>query len=252
MAERRTTQRPPPSRSPNPGGVLYVVATPIGNLEDLTFRAVRILGEVAIIAAEDTRRTSKLLKHYSIQTPTLSFHEHNEHHRAPRLLSMLEQGQSIALVSDAGTPLLSDPGGALVKAALGLGIQVSPIPGASAVLAALVVSGLTGNRFTFVGFTPNRSLARKRWLQALPLEQGPLVIFEAPHRVIGSLTDMMGALGDIEVAVCSELTNIHEELVMGPISMVLSNFTQPRGEFTIVISPRVEMNKTRSKQDVMD
>lgn len=252
MAERRPTQRPSPSRPAKPGGVLYVVATPIGNLEDLTFRAVRILGEVTIVAAEDTRRTARLLKHYGIQTPTLSFHEHNEHQKAPRLLTMLEQGQSIALVSDAGTPLLSDPGGALVKAALGLGIQVTPVPGASAVLAALVASGLTGNRFTFVGFPPNRSLARKKWLQALHWEQGPLVVFEAPHRILGLLTDMLETLGDREVAVCRELTKIHEELVIGPISVALSHFVQPRGEFTIVIYPTTEKKEAPSKQDVLN
>jgi 16S rRNA (cytidine1402-2'-O)-methyltransferase len=232
--------------------VLYVVATPIGNLEDLTYRAVRILGEVSIVAAEDTRRTARLLKHYGIQTPTLSFHEHNEHQKAPRLLTVLEQGQSIALVSDAGTPLLSDPGGGLVKAAIDLGIQVTPVPGASAVLAALVMSGLTGNRFTFVGFPPNRSLARKKWLKALPLEQGPLVIFEAPHRLLGSLTDMLEIIGDIEVAVCRELTKIHEELVVGPISSALSQFPQPRGEFTLVIYPRAEEKKAPSTQAILD
>ena len=240
VAERRTTNRPSPSSSVKPRGVLYVVATPIGNLEDVTLRAIRILGEVATIAAEDTRRTSKLLTHYGIQTPTLSFHEHNEHQKTPKLIALLDQCQSVGLVTDAGTPLLSDPGAGLVRAALARGIDVCPVPGASAILAALVVSGLSQRQFTFAGFPPNRSQARKKWLQPLASEQRPLVIFESPHRLIGLLTDMMDVFGDRDVAICREMTKLHEELAIGPISSVLPRFKHPRGEFTIVVSPGPE------------
>ena len=251
MAERRTID-PPSSASSTKRGVLYVVATPIGNLEDVTYRAVRVLGEVAIVAAEDTRRTSKLLKHYGIRTPTLSFHEHNEHQRTPKLLSALEKGDSVALVSDAGTPLLSDPGAELVKAALSRGITVSPLPGASAVLAALVASGQGGSRFTFVGFPPNRSIARKKWLELLPRGQGPLISFEAPHRLLGLLTGMVAVFGDVDITICRELTKIHEELVIGPISVAIQHFTRPRGEFTIVFSPDREESKPPTRELIAD
>ena len=217
-------------------GVLYIVATPIGNLEDFTFRAVRILGEVSLIAAEDTRRTAKLLRHYDVDTPTRSFHAHNEHERAPHLLALLASGRSIALVSDAGTPLLSDPGTRLVQQAVAKKIPVRAIPGASAVLAALVSSGLSDTQFTFVGFPPNKSNARKLWFATLQHEPRPLVMFEAPHRIRRSLEDMREVLGDRDIAVCRELTKIHEELVKQPISEILTRIHSPRGEYTIVVA----------------
>ena len=243
---------PPSLSSSTKRGVLYIVATPIGNLEDVTYRAVRVLGEVAIVAAEDTRRTSRLLKHYGIQIPTLSFHEHNENLRTPKLLTALESGESVALVSDAGTPLLSDPGAGLVKAALSRGIKVSPLPGASAVLAALVASGRAGTRFTFVGFPPNRSMARQKWFRSLPMDQGPLVVFESPHRLICSLTDLLAVLGDLDIVICRELTKIHEEFVIGPISRVLQRITRPRGEFTIIISPGVKEENPPTNESIID
>ena len=231
--------------------MLYLVATPIGNLEDVTFRAVRVLGDVAIIAAEDTRRAAKLLRHYRIQTPTLSFHSHNEMQRTPKLISMLEQGKSVALVTDAGTPLLSDPGRGLVKDALACGIKVQPIPGASAILSGLIASGLTADQFTFAGFPPNRSQARKLWLKSLAGEKRPVVLFEAPHRIVGSLRDMLEVLGDREVAICRELTKIHEELVNGPISSILSRPLTTKGEFTVVVTPELITRKTPTEQEIV-
>ena len=216
---------------------LHLVATPIGNLEDVTFRAVRVLREVHLIAAEDTRRTGKLLNHYGITTPRTSFHKHNEHEKTPRLLARLARGESIALVSDAGTPLVSDPGAHLVRTALERGLGVQAVPGPSAVLTALVTSGFLENSFAFVGFPPNRSKARKAWFASLHDEPRPLVFFEAPHRIRRSLQDMLEVLGDRTVALCRELTKLHEELVVGPISAILRQLSHPRGEITVVLQP---------------
>lgn len=218
-------------------GILYLIATPIGNLEDVTFRAIRLLEDVSLIAAEDTRRTAKLLNRYKITTPAASLHEHNEKRRTPSLIKRLEAGQSIALVTDAGTPLLSDPGLHLVRTAIERGIPIDPVPGASALLAALAVSGLVENQFTFLGFPPNRSHARKKWFETLTSETRPLIIFEAPHRLLGSLRDMVEVLGNRQVAVCREMTKVHQELVNGPILSVLERLSPPRGEFTIVVAP---------------
>ena len=218
-------------------GTLHVVATPIGNLEDVTFRAVRVLHEVALIAAEDTRRTATLLRHYGIKTRTTSYHEHNEQQKLESILSRLRNGDSVALVSDAGTPLVSDPGGRLVRAALAEDLRVEAIPGPSAVMAALVSAGFMGGSFTFLGFPPNRSSARKRWLSTMASEPRPLVMFEAPHRVRASLSDMLDVLGDREISVCRELTKMHEALVNGPISAVIPLIIGTKGEYTILVSP---------------
>ena len=193
--------------------MLYLIATPIGNLEDVTLRALRLLREVTLIAAEDTRHTAKLLRHYGIQTPTTSFHEHNEKKKGPQLIARLKQGDTLALVTDAGTPLLSDPGGRLVKDALSHGITVHAIPGPSAILTALVMSGFTDTSFTYAGFPPSRASARQSWLFDLSCEPRPLVLFEAPHRIRAMLRDMLEVLGDREVALCREMTKLHEELV---------------------------------------
>ena len=234
--------------STEPRGVLYVVATPIGNLEDATFRCIRVLKEVALIAAEDTRRTGVLLRHYGIRTATRSYHAHNERQRTPSLIRALETGRSVALVTDAGTPLLSDPGRTLVNKALERGIQVTAVPGPSAVLTALVASGLAETEFTFLGFPPPRSNSRKAWLLALSDEPRPLVIFEAPHRISRSLSDMLEVLGDRRVAVCREMTKVHEELVVGPISRVLDKLSSKKGEFTVVIEPaRASCNRLKDK-----
>jgi len=220
-------------------GTLYLVSTPIGNLEDITLRALRVLREARIVAAEDTRRTARLLHHYQIETETTSFHAHNEHEKAPALLKRLEAGESVALVTDAGTPVLSDPGQHLVQAAASAGIRVEAVPGASAILAALVSSGAGAEGFTFLGFPPVKSEARKRWFGAAAAEPRPLVVFEAPHRLLASLRDAQAALGDRQLIVCRELTKVHEEIIRGPIASAVSHFEQhdPRGEFTLVFEP---------------
>ncbi len=221
----------------SPPATLFVVATPIGNLEDITLRALRVLREVKVVAAEDTRHTGNLLRHYGIETPTTSFHEHNEREKLPALLSRLESGDAVALVSDAGTPAISDPGYRLVAAAIAAGLRVEVVPGPSAILTALVASGLPTSSFTFLGFPPSRSAARDEWIRGLADEPRTLVFFEAPHRLRATLAALLRQLGDRQVVVARELTKLHEELVRGPISSVLSALETPRGECTVVLSP---------------
>jgi 16S rRNA (cytidine1402-2'-O)-methyltransferase len=216
-------------------GTLFVVATPIGNLEDITLRALRILREVSVIAAEDTRRTAHLLARHAIATPTTSLHEHNESSKSSALLARLERGDNVALVSDAGTPTISDPGTVLVRRAIEAGMKVAVIPGPSAVTAALAISGVSSETFTFLGFPPNRSKARDNWFLSLAQRRGVLVFFEAPHRVRRTLQDLQAAVGDREIVVCRELTKLHEQLVKGPISTVLERLSEPRGEFTVIV-----------------
>ena len=220
---------------------LYVVATPIGNLEDITLRAMRILREVKLIAAEDTRTTRKLLARYEIRTPLLSFHQHNHVRQMPRILEALAEGD-VALVSDAGVPTVSDPGVELVRKALELGITVTPVPGASAVTAALSASGMPADRFTFVGFLPRRRSDRLRMLEGLRSIETTLVLFEAPHRLRSTLVDIHSAWGDRRMTVCRELTKKFEEVFAGSISEALERFREPRGEFTLVVegAERVE------------
>lgn len=225
-------------------GTLYIVATPIGNLEDVTYRAIQVLGAVDLIAAEDTRRAAKLLTHYGVATRRTSFHEHNEVTKTPRLLDRLAEGGAVALISDAGTPLVSDPGARLVRAALARGVRVEALPGPSAVLAALVASGAAGGPFLFAGFTPYRSKARKTWFRSVATVTCPVVFFEAPHRLRASLIDLRDTIGERTIAVCRELTKLHEELVNGPISVVLARLPAPRGEVTVVIEPAVESQRT--------
>jgi 16S rRNA (cytidine1402-2'-O)-methyltransferase len=217
-------------------GTLYVVATPIGNLEDVTLRALRVLREVSLIAAEDTRRTARLLQHYSISTRTTSLHEHNERSKTAPLVARLLAGESVALVSDAGTPVVSDPGSQLVAAAHAAGIRVEPVPGPNAAVAVLSASGLAGDGFVFAGFPPNRSKARKQWLQGLARETRPLILFEAPHRIRATLIDMQEILGDRVTAIGRELTKVHENLVVRPISQQLADLSEERGEFTLVVA----------------
>jgi 16S rRNA (cytidine1402-2'-O)-methyltransferase len=217
-------------------GTLYVVATPIGNLEDLTFRALRILGEVDLIAAEDTRRTSKLLAHYEISKPLTSYREHNEASQTERLIGRLQDGQSIALVSDAGTPGISDPGARLVGAAHQAGVTVVPIPGASAVTAALSVSGMVGDQFLFLGFPPSTGKARRTWFEDLAREARSLVLFESPHRVAKTLKELRTELPNRPINIFRELTKIHETLVICPPKRPAEVETV-KGEFVITIGP---------------
>jgi 16S rRNA (cytidine1402-2'-O)-methyltransferase len=214
-------------------GTLFVVATPIGNLEDITVRALRILREVALIAAEDTRRTAHLLARHAITTPTTSLHEHNETTKSSSLVVRLERGDSIALVSDAGTPTVSDPGAQLIRDAIAAGIRVEPIPGPSAVLTILAASGLPTDSFSFVGFPPTRATDRSAWFAHVKALGGTVVFFEAPHRIRYTLAELQRVAGDCPVVLGRELTKIHEELVRGPISEVLQRLKNERGEFTI-------------------
>jgi 16S rRNA (cytidine1402-2'-O)-methyltransferase len=214
-----------------------VVATPIGNLDDVSARALRVLREVAVVACEDTRTTAGLAARHAIATPRVSLHAHNEARRVPELLARLERGESIALVCDAGTPLLSDPGARLVGAALERGFRVVPVPGPSAILAALVASGLPAVPFTFLGFPPRRGSARASFFAALRESPGTLVLFEAPHRVKRTLEDLHAALGARRVAVARELTKRFEEIARGRLGAI--DLGEPRGEFTLVVEGRL-------------
>jgi 16S rRNA (cytidine1402-2'-O)-methyltransferase len=213
---------------------LYVVATPIGNLEDVTLRAIRILKEVKLIAAEDTRKTRRLLDHYDIQTPMTSYYEHNKMTKLGYLLRFLET-DDLALVSEAGMPGISDPGYELIVAAAQQGTRVVPIPGPSAIVAAVAVAGLPTDQFTYLGFLPRKKSERVRLLQAVAGEPRTLVAFEAPHRLTDALKDMLEILGDRRMAIVRELTKLHEEVFRGTIREAVEHFQEPLGEFTIVI-----------------
>ena len=218
---------------------LFVVSTPIGNLEDITLRALRTLREVAVIAAEDTRRTGHLLQHYQIATPMVSLHEHNERNKTAALLSRLRAGEPVALVSDAGTPIVSDPGFHLVREAVAGGIPVESVPGPSAVTAALAVSGLPVGRFTFVGFPPARSGQRSSWFAALKDQASTIVLFEAPHRIRPMLEDLRTHLGERFVVLARELTKIHETISRGWVSDLLAGGIDERGEYVVLVSDQV-------------
>ncbi len=221
---------------------LYVVATPIGNLEDISLRALRILREVGLIAAEDTRRTRHLLSAYGIRNRVTSYHEHNRNTKLPYILASLRE-KDVALVSDAGTPGISDPGHELIVAAIEHGIPVAPIPGPSVLLTALVVSGLPSRQFCFLGFLPRRKGERRRLLQSVASEMRTIVCFESPHRLKASLAEMAQLLGDRRIALCRELTKVHEEVFRGTVSAAMKRFQEPRGEFTLIIDGRGEMER---------
>ena len=213
---------------------LYLVATPIGNLEDVTLRALRVLRNVSLIAAEDTRTTRKLLAHFDIRQRLVSYNEHNMRRRTPQLLAALEKGD-VALVSEAGMPGISDPGHELVVAVARAGYSIVPVPGPSAVTAALATSGLPSQQFTFIGFLPRRPGERRRLLASMAEEPRTIVAFEAPHRLRQTLTDMLAVWDDRRIAICRELTKAFEEVFRGRISEALEHFVEPRGEFTLVV-----------------
>ena len=223
-------------------GVLYIVATPIGNLEDMTLRALRILKEVGLIAAEDTRKTRHLLSAYGIKTPLTSYHEHSRKAKLGYLLDQLQE-KDVALVSEAGMPGLSDPGYELVVAAVQRDIQVVPVPGPSVLPVALAASGLPIRQFIYVGFIPRKKGERDALLKSISAEPRTIVAFEAPHRLLTTLHDLVRVLGDRKMAVARELTKLHEEVFRGTVSQAIEHFQQPRGEFTLVIEGQKEDKK---------
>jgi 16S rRNA (cytidine1402-2'-O)-methyltransferase len=227
-------------------GTLYIVATPIGNLEDITARALKILREVDLIACEDTRHTQKLLNHFGIQNKTISYHEHNEPQRADELCRLLEAGKHVAIVSDAGTPLINDPGYRVVQQAIEKKIPVIPIPGPAAFVAALTASGLPSDQFLFAGFLPARSPARRAKLEDLVTTGATLIFYEAPHRIGAALRDALDVLGDRDAVVARELTKLHEEITRGKLSELAEGFfgETARGEIVLLISGRPEAAAT--------
>lgn len=229
----------PKAASENSAGKLFVVATPIGNLEDITLRAIRTLKEADLIACEDTRRTQGLLEHYAIRTHLISYHEHNEMTRAPELILLMEEGSHIALVSDAGMPVISDPGYRLVKLAVRHNIPVVPIPGPSAFVAALVAAGLPLDHFRFLGFLPGKKLARRKRLEGLQDAPETLIFYEAPHRIVEMLEDVSKILGERSVVIGREVTKMHEEFLRGTVSEVLASLEKRtvKGEITALIGP---------------
>ena len=223
-------------------GTLYLVATPIGNLADITHRALQVLKDVDLIACEDTRHTHKLLQHYGITTKTISYHEHNEQQRAAELIDLLKQGSDVAVVSDAGTPSISDPGFRLVRAAIDSEVQVVPVPGPSALISALVAAGLPTDEFFFAGFLPSRSNARRARLNELRSVPGTLIFYEAPHRLATTLKDAYEVLGERDAVVARELTKLHEEIRRGRLSELVEHYAKtenPRGEIVVLIDRNV-------------
>jgi len=245
---QKVSPETPQSVATKVAGKLFVVGTPIGNLEDITFRAIRVLKEVDLIACEDTRHTQKLLTHYRIQTPTISYHEHNEMTRAPELIIQIEEGSQVALVSDAGMPVISDPGFRLVHLAIRHGIPVVPVPGASAFVAALAAAGMPVDKFRFLGFLPSKKLARRKSLQELVAANKALVFYESPHRVVDMLVDVYELLGNRPAVVAREVTKVHEEFVRGPISQVLEHLKNKpvKGEITVLVGPSQASSGTTS------
>jgi 16S rRNA (cytidine1402-2'-O)-methyltransferase len=232
-------------------GTLYLIATPIGNLEDITHRAVRLLGEVEIIACEDTRHTKKLLNHYGINTRTISYHEHNERERATELIERLKAGADVAVVSDAGTPGISDPGFRLARIAIDNEVQVVPVPGASALISALVASGLPTDEFFFGGFLPARGGARRARLAELRSLPATLIFYEGPHRIAATLKDALEILGQRQAVVARELTKMHEEIARGSLSELTARFSSPesaRGEMVLIIDRTVMLNESAGSQ----
>ena len=224
-------------------GTLYLVATPIGNLADITHRALQVLKDIDLIACEDTRHTNKLLNHYGITTKTISYHEHNEQQRATHLIEKLKEGTNIAVVSDAGTPSISDPGFRLVRAAIENDITVVPVPGPSALISALIAAGLPTDEFFFAGFLPSRTNARRNRLSELQSVPGTLIFYEAPHRLAAALKDALEVLGEREAVVARELTKLHEEIRRGRLSELAADYADKqndiRGEIVVLIDRKV-------------
>ena len=226
-------------------GTLYLVSTPIGNLEDITFRAIKTLEEVDVIAAEDTRQTLKLLNHYNISKPLISYHRHNEDVRSDVLIKKLEEGQNIAVVTDAGTPAISDPGEEIVRVAIENNITIIPIPGACALINALIPSGLNTKEFSFYGFLPLNKKLRNEKFEQLKSDSKTMIIYEAPHRLITTIKDIIEKLGDRQIVVAKEITKIHETFLRGNASELVNKIENPKGEHIILI--KGEKNKKENK-----
>lgn len=229
-------------------GILYIIATPIGNLEDITLRAIRILNEVDLIAAEDTRHTLKLLNHLGIKKPLISYHRHNEDIKTTILIDKLLEGKNIALVTDAGTPAISDPGEEVVKQAIKNNIKIIPIPGACALINALIVSGFDTKQFSFYGFLPVNKKNRKVKFDELKKEKSTIILYEAPHKLLNTLNDILKYLGNINIVLAKEITKIHEDFMRGKVQDIINNIKDVRGEFMIVIEPKeIENEETDEK-----
>ncbi len=233
-------------------GILYLCATPIGNLEDMTFRAVRILGEVDFIAAEDTRHTRKLLTHFDLHTALISYHEHNKFERGPELIQLLLEGKNIAVVSDAGLPGIADPGSHLAELAIAEKITVTPLPGANAALSGLICSGLDTTRFLFVGFLPKTTKKRREVLAGIVEDKATLLFYESPHRLKDTLKELVDTFGDRKAVACRELTKKFEEFVRGTLVSLQEYFQQhqPRGEFTLIIEGNTNVNEEIIEQAI--
>lgn len=233
-------------------GILYLVATPIGNLEDITFRAIRILKEADLIAAEDTRQTLKLLNHYEISKPLISYHRHNEEVKVEGLIQKLKEGKNIALVSDAGTPVISDPGEVIVKEAIKEQIKIIPIPGACALINALITSGLDTKEFSFYGFLSLNKKLRKEELEKIRKENKTSILYEAPHKLKTTLKDLEIILEDRQIVIARELTKIHEEFLRGTVSQILENYPEPRGEHIILIEGNKKKQETEEEKVIKE
>ncbi len=228
-------------------GKLYLVATPIGNLEDITYRAVRILNEVDVIAAEDTRHSLKLLNHLGISKPLISYHRHNEDNKKELLINKINNGENIALITDAGTPAISDPGEEVVKDAIENNIEIVPIPGACALINALIASGMDTREFSFYGFLPINKKLRKNKFDELKKETKTIILYEAPHKIKQTLSDILSELGNVKIVLARELTKIHEEFIRGNVSDIIDKYTELKGEIIILIEGN---KKTKSDEDI--
>lgn len=231
-------------------GELYIVATPIGNLEDITLRAIRILKEVDIIAAEDTRHTLKLLNHLEISKPLISYHRHNEEIKTEELINKLLEGKNIAIVSDAGTPVISDPGGEIVKEAIKNNIKVTPIPGACAAITALIASGMDAKEFTFIGFLPQNKKNRKEKLEQIQNEERTTILYEAPHKLLQTLEDLKSYIENRKIVLARELTKIHEEYKTGTIEELEAQIKEPKGEYVILIDKAEKTQNEIQKEEL--
>ena len=228
-------------------GKLYLVATPIGNLDDITFRAVKVLNEVDVIAAEDTRHSLKLLNHLEISKPLISYHRHNEENKTGLLINKLLNGENIAVITDAGTPAISDPGEEVVKEAIKNNIEIIPVPGACALINALIVSGLDTRQFAFYGFLPLNKKLRKNIFEELKKENKTIILYEAPHKISQTLKDIYTELGNVNIVIARELTKIHEEFIRGTVDEIINNYPELKGEIIILI----EGNKKINNEDEM-